>query len=211
MQQRKIVWEKWLNPLTGAGSEDAPEPKEEEEGYKDSFERDMEMWRKAHEPTPARPKQKLVISPLGFLPLEEHADPAVVYGFWLMHTNFDITPEVQLLGSTVAGVESWNTFTRYRARVSFGKLFTSADVKMAIQKVLGCESSAIVVKEQDVRRQTLERLKKRLSQTWPAWAIFQSEDGQFSTARGPEQHVRQVVENTRALPNPPKIFTSWEA
>lgn len=210
---RSIVWQKWVNPLTGVGAENEIEVKEEEDekAYKDSAEQYEDMIRTLRAPKPYEPKlNRIIASPLGYLPLDEHGDPAVVYDFWMMHTNFDISPKVQETGSRIPGVEGWNTFSRYRARIAFGKLFDRSKVKQAIQEALGCGSKTLLVREPDCRAITLEQLKKQLSSTTPHWAILETEDGQRRTIRGSEKHVRQNVENLKALPNPPRIITSWD-
>lgn len=211
--ERKIVWQKWVNPLTGAGSDETPKlDEEEDEGYEDSVERDLKLLRDLRTPEMYKPKLGHVLaSPMGLIPVNEHGDPAVVYDFWLAHTTFPITWEVQEAGSAVLGVESWDTFSPYRARIAFGKAFNSAEVKVEIQRVLGCTPKPKVSQPPvDVRRQTLERLKKKLSASWPAWAILELQDGRLQTFHGNEASVREQVEYGCPSIQPRTIITSWD-
>ena len=216
MSERKIIWQKWVNPLTGAGADEDISfdgLDDDQDGYRDSYDKHEDFLSQIRRPKMYRDNLKMghiVAGPLGYLPIDEHGDPAVVYDFWMMHTNFDITPQVQHTASRVPGVESWNLHSRYRARVGFGKAFNRSDVMAAIQKALGCCSKTAVVQEMDCRNQTLDRLKKKLSLSAPSWAILEMDDGQFKSIRGQEEFVRQNVESLKALPNPPKIIVSWE-
>jgi hypothetical protein len=212
--ERKIIWQKWVNPLTGAGGDEEPKTKledEDEGGYKDSIETDLQVFRELREPRTYKPILGHVIAgPMGLIPVNEHGDPAVVYDFWMAHTNFDIDQAVEGIGSSVPGVESWDTFSRYRARVAFGKAFQRSEVMHAIQEALGCVPKPALKPTVDRRHETMERLKRQLASCSPYWAIFELPDGQLQTFRGSKSEVREQVKRCETLSNPPKITTSWD-
>ena len=208
--ERKIGWEKWVNPLTGAGADKEPEfdEKEAELPFRDSVEEEFQQLLELRKPPVYKPVLGRVIAgPMGLIPVDEHGDPAVVYNFWLAHTNFEITDEVEAIGSTVPGVESWDTFSRYRARVSFGKMFNETDVKRNIWRALGCGVGHVAAQPQPSPRQRLMgRLKASLAARAEAWAILESSDGQLKTVFGSAADVSEAIK----LHKEHKLLSSWE-
>ena len=202
-EPRRLVWEKWVNPITGAGKEDAiaeasPHSLEDEYIRKEREEYDSDLMTGVY-----RPKLgQVIVGPMGIIPMKEHGDPAVVYDFWLAHTNFWLTPSVVATALSVPGIEAWDTFSPYRARVAFGKAFDRAKVMDGIHKALG-------VTFPKPPKVELQKLAAWLSKKYQAWAIVEKADGDGTTVFGDEADVRKKVAEAEAQGR--KIFiTSWE-
>jgi len=65
----------------------------------------------------------------------DHSYMSKTVDFWIMHTNFDITPEIAEIINKIEGVEILEILTRYRARLGFPKsgLFDSATIIQTIE------------------------------------------------------------------------------
>jgi hypothetical protein len=59
-----------------------------------------------------------------------------VFNFWWLHTNFDITPEIEEKICNSYGVESLEVESRYRVKIAIGKAFEEEEVKNNIEKNL---------------------------------------------------------------------------
>jgi len=155
MKERKIIWEKWADPY-GEDIEDIEWP-----GAIGTFESDEilkkieklengtateEDWEEldydmmeGKVPIPHKmPKRpmKLLATPLGVVPLTEWSTPSKVFNFWVMHSNFRMTEEIQDILDQTDGVETLDIFTPYRWRIAIGKAFNSQEVKEQIMKNL---------------------------------------------------------------------------
>ena len=132
MVKKKIVWEKWIDPLNTNIDEveypghsdpelnqDRPieflslEPGIEEK--LDHYEEDEPS--RGIEYNPIR----IVSTPHGFLSLTEHSFASKHFDFWTLHYNHDITVEVANVIEKCIGVETVNVITRYRARIGFNR------------------------------------------------------------------------------------------
>jgi hypothetical protein len=78
------------------------------------------------------PPMKVVMTPMGIVPVTEYSQPSKVFNFWTGHTNFDITNAVVKIIEKTRGVETLSIFTRYRCRVGVGKAFNDRDVLNSI-------------------------------------------------------------------------------
>jgi hypothetical protein len=107
-------------------------------GYDASQEEDEYQDSPQFKPEKFKP-QKVIHTPFGFFSVTEHILATDRFDFWLLHTNFNLTPEIVEKIELVDGVETLDVLTRYRARIGIPKtsgLFTSEGVKLAIQKAI---------------------------------------------------------------------------
>lgn len=70
---------------------------------------------------------KVIITPIGVVPLTEHGKIEKVFNLWSFHTNFPISAQVVKTIEETEGVETLDVYTRYRGRVGVGKLFGSKE------------------------------------------------------------------------------------
>lgn len=135
-----IKWQKWIDPF-GMESEDAKwvdydndiidinkvknkylsslnnyhEEDEEDEEFEDDI--------KSDDNKPV----KVIASPMGLIPYNEHTASSKIFNFWVGHTNFSITKDIVDIMENTDGVEILDIFTRYRFRVAIGKCFNDSD------------------------------------------------------------------------------------
>lgn len=105
---KKIIWEKWCDPLNSNLDE------VEWPGF-DLDENDEQV------PYFSNKQLKIIQTPLGFVSALDSSLANTHIDFWIMHTNFDITPEVRDVIITTDGVETFEEYTRYKARIGFPK------------------------------------------------------------------------------------------
>ena len=135
----KIVWEKWVDPF----GKDAEETKwtdynndldvfdyteQKEDDTDDDYDEE-----KTSIKIPSNPI-KVIASPLGLIPYNEHTASSKIFNFWLGHTNFNISHRVRKIIEETEGVEILDVFTRYRFRIAVGKCFEDAEVMNGITK-----------------------------------------------------------------------------
>jgi hypothetical protein len=77
---------------------------------------------------------KLIMTPMGVIPMTEYSTPGKIFNFWTCHTNFSITPEIYKTIEETDGVETLDVFTRYRVKVGVGKAFHDGSVLRDINK-----------------------------------------------------------------------------
>jgi hypothetical protein len=133
----KIVWEKWVDPF-GKDTEEAKWTDYNNdldafdyEGEKDDVD-DYDEEKTAIK-IPSNPI-KVIASPLGLIPYNEHTASSKIFNFWLGHTNFNISHRVKKVIEETEGVEILDVFTRYRFRIAVGKCFEDAEVMNGITK-----------------------------------------------------------------------------
>ena len=113
----KIGWVKWKNPY--AVDEDTKE--------NDNYDCDIDELEETcdeHGYVPNK-NMKIVLTPMGAVPLPEHSAPQKVFNLWMAHTNFNITNNILGLVEETDGVETVDVFTRYRMRIGICLLYTS--------------------------------------------------------------------------------------
>lgn len=124
-----IIWEKWRDPY---GLDDIRDIKdglsgipEKNTDYLDTEEEEEEEQDPAHiiEHKSSLP---VIATPMGLVPYTESTACTKIFNFWTGHTNFNITKEVAKQIELCEGVETLNIFTRYRFRISIGKVFDDA-------------------------------------------------------------------------------------
>jgi hypothetical protein len=135
-----IGWEKWRDPFGGDDVISLRELLErfmfiKSERIDDIFDTDT-LEKKI---SLAEHKIPIIATPMGLVPVTQYTKPSENFNFWIMHTNFKITSEVlDALVNKIPGIEAVDVYTPYRARIAFGKLFDSAQVKQTIQNFFGC-------------------------------------------------------------------------
>ena len=150
---RKIVWEKWRDPL-GQDIEENEWPgafgtlqtdkiikKARENEISEYDDWDHGDLKDAHEEMTrqniaSQQKVQMMMTPMGMIPLTEHTRAGNVFNFWTAHTNFRIDGEVKETLDQIEGIESLDIYTQYRMRISIGKAFNSMDVRNNITKIL---------------------------------------------------------------------------
>tara|TARA_B100001939_G_C16647814_1_gene490472 strand:- start:89 stop:547 length:459 start_codon:yes stop_codon:yes gene_type:complete len=78
--------------------------------------------------------QKFMITPMGVMPVTDNTISTKIFNFWTGHTNFNISKTVANIIQRCDGVESLDVFTRYRFRISIGKVFKESEVMSDINK-----------------------------------------------------------------------------
>lgn len=116
----KLGWTKWKDPFFPKDSSDNID---DEENYFDEDDDDGEDGCDE----PHRGNMRVVVTPMGAIPLTEQSSPNKVFNLWIAHTNFNITPEVAHVVENTDGVETLDIFSRYRMRIGIGKMFNTKD------------------------------------------------------------------------------------
>lgn len=125
-----IVWQKWIDPFIGE-EDDAIEPKDNlDKSYEDDDILPNEIGSLIQEELAQQSKQqiKVIATPMGMIPVNEHTASGKIFNFWTGHTNFNITKNISNIIESVDGVETLDIFTRYRFRIAIGKLFNNGEV-----------------------------------------------------------------------------------
>lgn len=128
-----IVWEKWVDPF----GDDIDEAKwtdynndiqslEDNEDIDDTEELNSHQIIKNTKPI------KVIASPMGLIPYNEHTASGKIFNFWLGHTNFNISEKIQNIIEECEGVEILDIFTRYRFRIAIGKCFNDSETMKLI-------------------------------------------------------------------------------
>lgn len=115
----QIIWEKWIDPF----GHDLDESKWND--YDDSDDSEYlqaEMVKNLPKPV------KVISSPMGLIPYNEHTASSKIFNFWIGHTNFNLSKPVIDLIEKIDGIEILDIFTRYRFRIGIGKCFKDNEV-----------------------------------------------------------------------------------
>ncbi len=165
MSIRKIVWEKWKDPLLNNLQET------EWPGY--DLDEDDQV-----SPVFAAKRQPVLFTPFGALSVHDHIYASSNFDFWLMHTNFDITESVAGVVEEVDGVETLEVMTRYRARIGMPKsgLFQPRDVMATVESkikefFLNCQNYLLHGLSVDVAEKVIET-KNDLADKFTSWSIL---------------------------------------
>jgi hypothetical protein len=115
----KFKWEKWEDPLKAENFEEDLDPDSEFQNGRD-------------------PSFKALPTPFGLLTITNHILASTRFDFWMLHTNFPITHELEYRIKQVPGVETINVLTRYRCRFGFpvSGLFDVRDIKHNIENTI---------------------------------------------------------------------------
>ena len=136
----QIVWEKWYCPF---GQDDPEAESLLDESTLNSLLEDIDEEEPESEAIlpPLEQKlskqfggQKFMITPMGVMPITDNTISTKIFNFWTGHTNFNISKSVAATMQMCEGVESLDVFTRYRFRISIGKVFKESEVMRDINK-----------------------------------------------------------------------------
>jgi hypothetical protein len=176
MIEKKIVWEKWIDPLNSNVDEveypghDFPSPDlnkgieflsldpnfeekfEEQMGEDDGYEDSEHAKRITYNPT------RIVQTPHGFISLTEHSFASKHFDFWTLHYTHDITEKILNKVEKCPGVETINAMTRYRMRVGFNRPLIQAGAMDLNQIRKNIEQTILSIDEYD----SLENLEDKL-------------------------------------------------
>ncbi len=143
--KRQVIWEHWLDPFDDI-KEKSSEDDTDKNQWKDSFQKSEDNQKVVVGP--------MLVGPMGIIPIREGCKPSELYNFWMLHTNFNIGKEVKDILNKVDGVESLDIFTRYRARLSFGKAFNEQEIKLNIEEEL-CKEEPPPIEVEDLLKDKL--------------------------------------------------------
>lgn len=147
----------------------------------------------------------ILVSRFGIIPLTEDGIPSRSHNLWMMHTNFDINPEVESIVCKIPGVESFDVFTRYRARISFGKLFSENDVKDEIERILTTEK---IPESKIIHNIFLKEIINKAKAKYKVWAVVVlKENNGFKIFSGKDKE--EVLKMIESLEIESKVV-SWE-
>lgn len=123
----KIIWEKWNDPFGDNLDETKWNNYDDEDSDTDSELLDDEYIKsKLNKPV------KVIASPMGLIPYNEHTASSKIFNFWVGHTNFTITKKISDVIEQCSGVELLDVFTRYRFRIGIGKCFNDSETMKII-------------------------------------------------------------------------------
>jgi hypothetical protein len=132
-----IVWQKWVDPF-GKNPDDIEWPGYKDHEVSDNFDKDeednddtLEEVIDKIQSSKSNPIQ-VIATPMGIIPYNEHTACSKIFNFWVGHTNFNITAKIAKIIEDSDGVETLDIFTRYRFRISVGKLFEDSLVMKKI-------------------------------------------------------------------------------
>lgn len=129
MNKPLIKWEKWVDPF-GENMDDAKWTDYEN----DIHETDSLIPSDEH--TNLGKPIKVIASPLGLIPYNEHTASSKIFNFWLGHTNFNISEKIKSIIENIHGVEILDIFTRYRFRIAIGKCFNDSETMKLISDTI---------------------------------------------------------------------------
>jgi hypothetical protein len=118
-----IIWEKWIDPF-GKDHEEIKwndyDKEDEEDMYNDVIDKRINK------------NVKVIQSPMGLIPYNEHTAPSKIFNFWIGHTNFNVSKSIINILENSNGVEILDIFTRYRFRIAVGKCFNDSEIMTEI-------------------------------------------------------------------------------
>jgi hypothetical protein len=127
----KIIWEKWTDPF-GENLDETRWNNYDNE----SLDQEVELLDNEYIKQQMSKPVKVIASPLGLIPYNEHTASSKIFNFWIGHTNFDITKNIAEIIEKCSGVELLDIFTRYRFRIGIGKCFIDNEVMFDIAEKL---------------------------------------------------------------------------
>lgn len=134
-QKNIIIWEKWYDPF-GFDDEDQDTLQDEDKEYSNDYydeeqeeehqEEDIKETNKKY--NTEKKNIKVIATPMGVIPINEHTASGKIFNFWVGHTNFNISTITANIIESSEGVETLDIFTRYRFRISVGKAFSDSKI-----------------------------------------------------------------------------------
>tara|TARA_R110002110_G_scaffold153281_1_gene346551 strand:- start:137 stop:877 length:741 start_codon:yes stop_codon:yes gene_type:complete len=209
MLKKKIVWEKWIDPLNSNVDEvefpgynspsiDQERPIEflsSDQNFEESIEEHLEHSDGIEE------RRHITYNPIriastqhGFISLTEHSFASKHFDFWTLHYTQDITEEILSTIESCKGVETLNALTRYRVRIGFNRPLIQAGAfdlnelrKNIENKILGLsetnsylyDASELLFFTRDVKER-VKNIKSNMSKGG-LWAIYVLPNGKIET------------------------------
>ena len=155
MARKRIVWQSWIDPLCGnidkyypkSVLEDKNTNEDENDEYSDdseeAFQKKIMQMAEDEKMSPAdmirenrEKSSKVLMSPIGMIPVMDHHYISDNFNLWIGHTNFDITPNIANTIQKIEGVETLEIYTRYRFRIGIGRAFDFNEVRLKIEDVI---------------------------------------------------------------------------
>lgn len=130
-----IIWEKWIDPF-GQDDDQTKWTNYDNENYNMDDDEEYEDTLETKSESIHNKSIKVIQSPMGLIPYNEHTAPGKLFNFWIGHTNFDITETIMRILEKCNGVEILDIFSRYRFRIGIGKCFNDADIMKDINDQL---------------------------------------------------------------------------
>lgn len=167
---KKVVWEKWKDPLLSNQQEtEWPGYDLDEDGEKIPIHTPMQ--------------QPVIQTGFGMLSLMNDMSASSRFDFWVMHTNFDITEDFAFMIESLPGVETMEVYTRYRMRLGFPKsgLFKANEIMNNITelvKQLNIEKTKALLQgfDEDTAQNVVDMTAK-MSEKYPVWALWVAPNG----------------------------------
>jgi hypothetical protein len=172
--EKTIHWEKWVDPLGLNINDVDPEFVERnQENEKPDFLQNEEEYHFNQIPKAQYPR-KMLLSPMGVLPVTPWNNPGRVFNFWVGHTNFSIGKTSARKINSCPGVEIADIWTRYRFRISVAKCFTFPEVADRIHKLFDIYPKG---KRPNIQfpaelQKQIETITTELGKTYKHWVLF---------------------------------------
>jgi hypothetical protein len=133
-----IVWQKWIDPFGKDSNQSRWTDYENQSPDIDFYSKEDTDTDTEDKPPPKQISDsiKVIASPMGLIPYNEHTASGKIFNFWTGHTNFNITKNIMDILESVDGVETLDVFTRYRFRIAIGKCFDDSLVMNQINKTI---------------------------------------------------------------------------
>jgi len=123
---KKIIsWEKWKDPWNKEESKQDPTS---ELDYWEGDESDLDELDDTEMTSDLEEEGRIIITPMGAIPLLNHNSPGKIFNLWIGHTNFKISNKIMDVIANILGVESLDIYTPYRMRLGVGRLFQPKEV-----------------------------------------------------------------------------------
>lgn len=137
-------------------------------------------------------------TPFGFWRVDDAMNPYKQFKLWMGHTNFTINIKVAEIIKNTPGIEVLSILTRYRFLIGVGEMFDISDVRVAIEKSLGCNREEIDLILDTNLRKEVEKLKNKLAKStkFNKWAVMVMPNGSIdyvTNERGNKQFIEKVL------------------
>lgn len=137
-----IIWQKWYDPF-GLDDEDQEDLEDNNDNTSESTYDDDDEYSSPNSEEEYLKKNReyhinkknisrVIATPMGFIPMNEHTSSGKIFNFWIGHTNFNITSIIASIIEHNEGIETLDIFTRYRFRISIGKAFNDSIIMREI-------------------------------------------------------------------------------
>jgi hypothetical protein len=115
--------------------------------------------------------QNVMSTPFGLWRVDDSFNPYKQFKLWMAHTNFTINKKTADTIKCIPGVEILSVLTRYRFMIGVGNLFSIREVRVAIEKTLGCSGERPLLISDAILKQKVLELKESLSKE-EKWMIY---------------------------------------